>query len=139
MRYVRAWIGLGAMSLEIPCPGVCGGIPGWIDPSMHLGCTVCHGSGLWHPPPSAAEEYAAVVAGRGARLTKRQRAGVRLRKRRNLKAYRAQQRQEARDLERARREFFATRAPSPESLDQLKRENACASENGLQRHSPVQT
>jgi hypothetical protein len=111
------------------CPGVCGGDPSWRG-GCGLSCTVCHGSGRWDPPPSAAEEWAAVVAnrGRGRGPLPFVRPVQTVRKRR-AKIWRGAAKREreqvarvqARALDGERARFFKEgRAPDPALLDQLK-------------------
>lgn len=119
------------------CFGLCAGRAGWVDPETGCACTVCGGSGIWKPAPTAAEEWEAFERKRAARDGRVERSAPRNHRPlpvRRPPAPRAKPRQpgEWNDLhtpaaharaEAERVEFLRNRAPTREQLDALKKEN----------------
>ena len=119
------------------CFGLCGGDPLWRDPRTGLCCTLCQGSGVYTTPPTFGEQcaaiairgrlsHSAIVSGDLAYAVKERRKGKRWKTRRprKTKVQRAQarRREESARLDSERQEFFASRAPDPKALDELKAE-----------------
>jgi len=68
------------MSITVPCYGVCGGVPGWRDPSSGLHCALCGGSAkvtTYNQRETLEHEWEQVKAARrlAAELAEKKRAG----------------------------------------------------------------